>query len=154
LVPVFVVALALCWAGRATADVVAQTKVPLEGTPVTSPCSPDPAMVLHGDMHLVTRLTIGTGGNVHVGFSTNYQGVTASSLVDDTRYVCNETIEDEAQTLNPFPVVISETQDVHMTRQGSDTPDDDFVMHVTFHITINANGEPTAEVDDVTTDCR
>ena len=54
------------------------------------------------------------------------------------------------------PGAVTGTDESHILvlRQGEDAPEEDFIMRYITHITINANGELTAVVDFLDTECR
>jgi hypothetical protein len=45
-------------------------------------------------------------------------------------------------------------QTILITRQTNLVANDDFFLHQTFHVTVNANGVPTASVDNFRPECR
>jgi hypothetical protein len=71
-----------------------------------------------------------------------------------TTYVVNQM----GNNTETFSVDSAETftlaQQTTIIGTGSDTPDDDFMGHTVIHITVNANDEVTAVVEDFNAECR
>ncbi len=113
-----------------------------------NPCNGD-AVALTGTIHMLVHSTTASSGNLSstIDFTGQYSGVGAPSLVSYngyTRYF--ESYENQ----NPFPIVehLISSFDVK-----SATAVDNFSVTVDYKITINANGVPTAEIQDVKNAC-
>jgi len=99
---------------------------------------------LSGTIHLVSQ-TQRDGSEVG---HFNWQNVSGVGLTSGTTYRAStvDTFRLEA----PFP---SDIHSVRSLRLISPGPGDDMLVMFLFHITINANGEITAEVEDVNFEC-
>ena len=99
---------------------------------------------LSGTIHLVSQ-TQRDGSEVG---HFNYQNVSGVGLTSGNTYRAStvDTFRLEA----PFP---SDIHSVRSLRLISPGPEDDLLVMFLFHITVDANGEITAEVEDVTIQC-
>jgi hypothetical protein len=114
----------------------------------TNPCFPADVVNLSGDVHVVITSTAG-GGGYRIANQLNSQ-LSGVSVTRGTRYVSSETQYDGWLARAPFPMVHTNTYDWHLTSQ-SRTPN--YVLHMTMHETVAANGVPTAAVDSWRMDC-
>ena len=107
-------------------------------------------VLLSGNLHEVTHITIDSAGNTHVHMLTNAQGVTGVGLVSGTQYrgtgATESTIND-----NTLPFETTRVNNFRIIGQG---PVDNLLVHATIHTTINANGEVTAEVVQESVTCQ
>jgi hypothetical protein len=78
----------------------------------------------------------------------NYQNVSGVGLTSGTTYRASSV--DTFRLKAPFP---SDIHSVRSLRLISPGPEDDLLVMFLFHITVNANGEITAEVEDVSFEC-
>jgi hypothetical protein len=127
-------------------------RVPISGV-VPNPCGQP--VTVSGTIHVVGHTTEDQAGGVHFASHINaqrVQGVDASG----NRYVVHNVINDRyslnaakgAATTDTF------TRAAHIIRRGEDAEDDDFLLHMTLHVTINADGEVTAEVVETRIECK
>jgi hypothetical protein len=105
------------------------------------------AVGLTGELHSVTRVTMDQGG-VHVLLHFNAQNVHGVSM-EGRVYRATRNI---ALVVNGDGVPYSTTavQSFNLVSKGS-APN--FLVHVTSHITVNAGGETTVEVVNVSPEC-
>jgi hypothetical protein len=99
---------------------------------------------LSGTIHLVSQLQ--SDGSV-VGH-INYQGVSAVGLTSGTKYRASTV--DNFRLAAPFPSDITSVRTLRLISQGAE---DNLLVSFLFHITVNANGETTAQVEDVNIKC-
>src|SRR5215216_4401860 len=117
------------------------TTIPLEA--IVNNCSGED-VELSGTIHLVSQ-TQRDGSEVgHI----NYQNVSGVGLTSGTTYRASSV--DTFRLEAPFP---SDIHSVRSLRLISPGPEDDLLVMFLFHITVNANGEITAEVEDVNFEC-
>jgi hypothetical protein len=116
----------------------------------TNPCFPGDVVNLSGDIHVVITTTRAGRGNYRINNHLNSQ-LTGVSITTGTRYVNSEEQNDEWFTRPPWPVVHTHTYDFNLISQSGT---DDYVLHMTMHETILANGFPTAYVDNFRMDCK
>lgn len=104
---------------------------------------------LSGQLHSVFHVTIDASGGVHVVGQTNPQGVTGIGLVTGTQYQgtgvsrfnFNMQAGEEFTSVDSFKII------------GRGTTDN-LLVQGTFHVTVNANGEVTAVVDNFFVKCQ
>ena len=147
------VVLVLTWSATqpAQAEVTTNLKVPVN-IGVFIPCAASGAgevVFLTGTLHVLLRLTIDNGGGIHAGAHFQPQGIRGFGQTTGDKYQgtgvtqneFNATVGVEETVINNFRVI----------GQGTGN---NFLVHETFHITINANGDVTAFVDNLSVDCR
>ena len=100
---------------------------------------------LSGTIHLVSQ-TQRDGSEVG---HFNYQNVSGVGLTSGTTYRAStvDTFRLEA----PFPSDIHSVRSLHLIGQGTE---DNLLVKFFFHITVDANGEIRASIDDVSIQCR
>jgi len=116
----------------------------------TNPCFPTDVVNLSGDIHIVITTTAARNGSYRVTNHLNSQ-LSGVSITTGTKYVNSETKDDEWYARPPFPAVHTHTYDFLLVSQ-SGTPN--YVLHMTMHETVNAQGVPTATVDKFSMDCQ
>jgi hypothetical protein len=137
----------------ASAAIVVNYTVHVPANVVTSPCSPGDVVNLNGNIHIVITTTADSGGGYHVVNTLNSQmrGVTIAPVPPVVRYVSAEGQTDSWYTGVILPAVYTHTYDWTLVSQ-SGTPNYD--VHMTIHETVNANGVPSAVVDNWSMECR
>jgi hypothetical protein len=99
---------------------------------------------LSGYIHLVSQLQ--PDGSVIGHF--NYQQVTGVGLTSGIIY--HASTVDQLRLAAPFPSSINSVRAFQLIGSG---PNDNVLVRALFHITVNANGEITASIDELTTHC-
>lgn len=99
---------------------------------------------ISGTIHLVNQTQ--ADGSLIGHF--NYMDVTALGLTSGANYRVNAV--DHLRLSAPFPSDITSVQTFRLISRGSGS---NLLIHATYHITINANGEMTASLDNLTTQC-
>ena len=131
----------------------AQTfKTNVDGTVVFNPCSME-GVILSGNVVLVFRGQTDTTGALHRHLTVTGQGVTGIGMISATHYQVN----------GPFPnglitqvvpgngaIAFTSVTSFHLISRGST---DNFILHVLLHITVNANGDMTADVFSIIPVC-
>ncbi|HJQ30973.1 MAG TPA: hypothetical protein VJ866_02270 [Pyrinomonadaceae bacterium] len=117
---------------------------------IANTCNGD-TVLFQGTVHVVNTLTVDSSGGYHLKTHSNYQDVsgtgTPSGLTYNVRTTTNETVNDND---NPqFETTVIQT--VKAVSQGS-APN--LFVHVVMHVTVNANGQTTSTVTEVTAECR
>lgn len=144
--------LTLFAAGAARAQAVTVTTnetLPFTNT-MPNPCNGD-IVTFSGDIHVVNHFTTDAGGGTHVKTHGNYQSVSGTGTPSGAQYrvvtTSNETIND-----NDGPQTeVSSVQVLNLISQGSGP---NFRLRIVFHITINANGTTTSQVEESSIECR
>jgi hypothetical protein len=116
----------------------------------TNPCYPADVVNLSGDIHIVIATTRDGRGGYHVKNHLNSQ-LSGVSITTGTKYVNSENQEEEWYARKPFPAVHTHTYDFLLVSQSNT---DNYVLHMTMHETVNAQGVPTATVDKFSMDCQ
>jgi hypothetical protein len=78
----------------------------------------------------------------------NYQNVTGLGLTSGTIYKVSTVYQIQAS--EPFPSTFNLIQGFHLISKGSDS---NLLITILFHITVNANGEVTATIEDAHAQC-
>jgi hypothetical protein len=147
-VPVLVVATG--FHKPASAANVTNTTIHVPASVQTNPCFLTDVVNLSGDIHIVITTTADSAGGYRVNNHLNSQ-LSGVSITTGTKYVNSENKDDEWYARPPFPAVHTHTYDFLLLSQ-SNTPN--YVLHMTMHETVNANGVPTATVDKFSMDCQ
>ncbi len=117
-----------------------------------NPCNGETYFV-EGFLHFVSNTTVDSSGTPHEVLHLNQVGVKGVGESGATySFIATNNI-------NSMPLDMSAgeqtlTLDFRVLRQGRDGTRDDFMGHLTFHVTQNANGELTAEVAESSFECR
>jgi len=104
---------------------------------------------LSGTLHVLFVTTIDSRGGFHSKYHFQPQGVSGTGLTTGAKYQAtgvtqgtfNGRVGFEETFVNNFRII----------GQG---PGNNFMIHENFHITVNANGEVTAFVDNFSVKCR
>jgi hypothetical protein len=132
----------------------ATTTTTNENIPFTSiifnQCNGD-TVTFSGTLHIVNTLTTDADGGTHLKTHTNYQDVTGTGLPSGINYrvgtVLNEVVNDNDGPQSNATVIST----VKLIAPG---PALNSFLRIVTHITINANGETTSEVQEVSVECR
>jgi hypothetical protein len=143
-------------AGAAAAGAEATTVTTNEQVPVTVfafvPCANDGAgelVVLTGTLHVLTHVTTDAQGGLHVKQHFQPQGISGTGLTTGDTYhgtgvtqtAFNATAGTEQTSINNFRII----------GQG---PDNNYLVHATFHVTVTPSGDVTTIVDNFSVECR
>ncbi len=133
---------------RASAAVTSNDRFPLAfGT--TSPCTGEP-IDLEGSLRVTTRLTEDRSGGAHVGFHLTLHAVGFGQF-SGTEYVAGETLN-EGQNYVGADTYTFTDRGVGVVGKGEAA---NWKFKSTFHVTVNANGDPVATVIEPTgSECR
>ena len=108
-------------------------------------------VLISGPDHLVLHYTYDDQGGFHGVVQFNPQGITGVGQVTGTMYrgtgVTRQTVDTTPGGAESFTVI----NNVHLIGQGAEN---NYLVHATVQSTTNANGEPTAEVVNLSTECR
>ena len=116
------------------------------------PCAADGAgevVFLTGTLHVLLRFTMDQAGGIHVASHFQPQGISGIGQTTGDKYQGTGVTQDEFNA----KVGVEETviNNFRIVGQG---PGNNFLIHENFHITFNANGVPTASLDNFSVDCR
>jgi hypothetical protein len=114
-----------------------------------NPCNGD-IVAFSGNIHLVNHVTTDAAGGTHVETHVNYSNVEGLGSPSGATYrvvtTRNTSYNDSATPQSEMTVI----QVINLIGQGS-VPN--FRLFMTFHITVNANGQTTSTVSNVSTQC-
>jgi hypothetical protein len=103
-------------------------------------------VTLSGNIHVVTHVTTDTNGGVHIKEHSNYQNVSGIGQPIPISY--RGVSSNNTHFNNQINVTI--VDQVLLISQG---PSDNLQIHITMHLTINANGQTTAVVENIRVEC-
>jgi hypothetical protein len=152
LVPMLIVATQVARLGPAPADAanVVNVTFHVPANVQTNPCFPTDVVNLSGDIHVVITTTASRGGGYRVNNHLNSE-LSGVSITTGTKYVNSETQDDAWYARPPFPAVHTHTYEFLLVSQSGTQ---NYVLHMTMHETVDANGVPTATVDRFKMDCQ
>jgi hypothetical protein len=138
---------------RALAAVTTNISVPIDQI-VFNPCADNRSgenISLSGPLHVLTSVTL-TKDSVHLDTHFQPQDVTGVGSVTGTTYrATGVTRENTTFHGAGFPFIDTFVNNFRMIGRSSAS---NFMVHVVFHITVNANGVTTAVPEHVSVDCR
>ncbi|MCR9015995.1 hypothetical protein [Aquiflexum gelatinilyticum] len=103
---------------------------------------------LNGEYHMVTNAVTSKSGNTMYKSHINLKGIGVGQT-SGAVYQVNEAINESINASKGSNVTL--TRSFLLVGQGK-APN--FKGHITFHMTVNANGQLTAEVDNFSADCK
>lgn len=122
--------------------------IPFTST-IVNPCNSD-AVTFSGNLHITNHVTTDSSGGTHVKTHINYQGASGTGAPSGATYrvmtTSNTTDNDSDTPQNEVTVV----QVINLIGQGN-VPN--FRLFMTFHVTINANGQTTSVHEGTTARC-
>jgi hypothetical protein len=135
----------------ASAAPVVNVTIRVPATVAVNTCTDVPDQVaLHGIVHIVITETDNNSGGYQMTNTLNSH-LTGSSLLTDIKYINAENQLESWEAQPPFPVIHTHTYDFELVSRAN-TPN--YVLHMTMHETVTANGTPSAVVDNWSMDCR
>jgi len=131
--------------------VTSTVKIPIEDTYVGSAiCSPEAVQFTLREQ-LVLHETDDAAGDIHLMFVVNDKGTTGLGLTTGTKYYQTGATVETAHITDPYPFVDTFIFVVNLVSAGR-APN--YRLHVNAHVTVNANGELTSFVENVTEECQ
>ncbi len=126
-------------------------KVPID-IGVFVDCAADGAgefVLLSGELHILNHTTVDANGGLHVKSHFQPQGITGVGDVTGDKYQGTGVTQEE------FNLKIGETDSfVNNYRMIGQGPGNNFLVHENVHVTYNANGTLTADVDNFRAECK
>lgn len=104
---------------------------------------------LSGNLHEVINMTFDNAGGVHVKDHFQPQGISGVGLTTGDKYQATGVTQDEFNAKVGFEHTF--INNFRIIGQG---PGNNLLVHETAHITINANGDVTANFDHFSVDCK
>lgn len=148
-----VAATALVGASVAQSEVTVNDSIPLSLT-VFIPCANNGAgedVILNGDLHVLVTFTI-NGNNVSGKDHFQPQGLSGFGTVSGDKYQGTGVTQDQFK--GSFQNGQFEQSFINNFRMIGQGPGNNFLVHESFHLTINANGVVTAVHDNLSIDCK
>ncbi len=106
-----------------------------------------------GTQHIVGRFTNDKQGRFHFGFTRNTHG-TGIGQVSGAKYLLTDTVNRTSLEVTGEPRVFLEQYQGHLMRVGSNSSDDDALLHFLSKITIDANGNVSSSVELEKAECK
>jgi hypothetical protein len=116
---------------------------------MVNPCAPGDVVNLNGNIHVVISTTADGNGGYHVDDHLNSH-LRGRSITTALRYSNSETNDEEWYARPPFPAVHSHEYSLELI---SSTGEYNYILKITMHETVTANGTPTAVVDNYRMEC-
>lgn len=138
-------AISLVWLSLLSLPVWAATSTTIPLNAIRSNDCTGEQVELSGTIHLVSQTQ--RDGSIVGHF--NYQQVSGVGLTSGTEY--RGSTVDNFRLSEPFPSDITSVSSFHLIGQGTE---DNLLVNDLLHITVDANGNVTASVDDVDIQCR
>ncbi len=103
---------------------------------------------LTGNLHEVFTVTFNANGGIHVSTLDNPQGITGTGFTTGVKY------QGTGETRDGFTSMVGfEETYVNNFKIIGQGPNNNFLVHENFHVTVNANGTLTAFVDNFSVVC-
>ena len=142
--------------GAMSAAAQATTTTTNEQVPISViqfvPCANDGAgelVVLEGTLHILSHVTIDDQGGLHVKQHFQPQGVSGTGLTTGDKYRGTGVTQTQFNATAGF-----EQTDINNFRIIGQGPENNFLVHATFHVTVTPNGDVTTVVDNFSVECR
>jgi hypothetical protein len=139
---------ALAMVRLASAEVITNQQLPVNFQ-AFNPCNGE-TVSLSGVAHIVSRFTEDASGGFHIGFHID-EHATGTGLITGARYQFTWASDLATSSQTPAPSEFTFTQQQNVIGQGN-VPN--FLLHTTFHTTVNAQGQTITTVDNFWTECR
>lgn len=104
---------------------------------------------LSGDLHALFHVTLDGSGGFHAKSHFQPQGVSGTGLTTGDKYQGTGVTQDQFNGKVGFEFTF--VNNFRIIGQG---PGNNFLVHENFHVTVNANGEVTAFVDNFRVECK
>src|SRR5215475_13983590 len=130
------------------AAVVINTSVPFSAL-ILIPCAPDIAF-LTGDLHVLITQEVDSNGGIHVKAHFQPQGISGVGLLTGDRYQATGVTQEH---INDHSGLAFEDTFVNNFRIIGQGQGNNLLVHTTFHVSVNANGDVTASVLNSSVDC-
>lgn len=109
------------------------------------------SVLLQGTLHVLLHLTEDSQGGFHAKAHFQPQGVHGYGLTTGDKYQATGVTQDQSSSTTNGASTFTFVNNFRIIGQGSGN---NFLVHNNVHITLNANGELTAELDNFSADCR
>jgi hypothetical protein len=124
-------------------------EIPISGS-VENPCNGEPVFY-QGRAHFVEHETVASDGHQTLTARVNFQGVEGQGSLGDTYRDINTATFEMTRSADWAPNAFTTSATFQFVSKGSAQ---NFEAYTTYHVTISANGQPTATVVRIGTACR
>jgi len=138
---------AIAVSARTMADVDREI-VPFEFDDV-NPCNGEP-VTLTGELIVTTRTTVDAEGRLHIAYNLVPSGVRGTGASGAAYKAVGGEREHFNVAVDDAPLTDTFTSVFNLVSQGST---DNFIAKVTFHVTVDANGQETVFFDNSDSEC-
>ena len=148
---VLLIAAALVMTVPVFSEVTTNQNVPIDSY-IDNPCLGE-AVHLTGELHIVFSMTI-NNNSAHVRSHFQPAGVSGEGQTTGAKYQgTGITRQDQNIPVegDPFPMSLTFVNNFRIVGQGSAS---NYLVHQNVHITVNADGAVTAEVDNNSVECK
>ncbi|OLC57695.1 MAG: hypothetical protein AUH85_02690 [Chloroflexi bacterium 13_1_40CM_4_68_4] len=108
-------------------------------------------VMLSGDLHILFAFEVDSSGGLHGKIHFQPQSVSGTGVVTGAKYQGTGVEQDEFTAASSGT---SETTYINNFRIIGQGPGNNFLVHETLHLTLKANGDVTAFVDNFSIDCK
>lgn len=111
------------------------------------------SVLLAGELHVLFTTTISSSGRVTIREHFQPQGISGVGETIGDRYQATGVTKQKVtfDGITGFPFNTTFVNNFRIIGQG---PENNYLVHENIHVTINANGDLTAEVDNLTIECK
>jgi hypothetical protein len=131
------------------AEVLTNTSIPF-ATAVLIQCVPE-VVVLTGELHILIAQEVDGNGGIHVKTHFQPQGISGVGTVTGAKYQGTGVTQEH---FNDHSSPAFEDTFVNNFRIIGQGPGNNFLVHTTFHVTVNADGVVTANVLNSSIECK
>jgi len=134
------------------AEVIENDSIDFTGFTVFVPCAAGGAgelVVFTGQLHVLFEVTVNNGGGFHIKEHFQPQGLSGVGLTTGDKYQATGVTQEEINL-----AAGEEETFINNFRMIGQGPGNNFLIHETFHITINANGDVTTVQDNFSVECK
>ena len=136
------------WAAPATSS-TASSELPVSGN-VVNPCNGE-SVAWQGTAHFVVHQTVTSNGRETLSGHVDFQGIQGEGSLGNTYQVTNTANFELTASGDSAPNDFTTTAAFLFVSEGA-APN--FDSHTTFHVSFDANGQPTAVVSRIETSCQ
>lgn len=133
----------------ARGEVILNDTVPFAAA-VPIPCAGELAL-MSGPLHVLLTATADGNGGVHLTSHFQPQGVSGVGSISGNKYQGTGVTRDETNVTSGGAFETTFVNNFRMIGQG---PGNNLLVHSTVHVTVNANGDVTATVSNVSVECK
>ena len=109
-------------------------------------------VLIEGRMHGLSHMTINERGGKLLTVHLQYQGATGTGQTTGHIYrASNSTMETYTRDFDKLPLEVTSVGSFRLIGHGREN---NFLLHHITHITINANGDLTANIESLSAECR